>query len=373
MTSLRAKFHFASDSLDAKTTIVKVLTIQLEGEDTAFQFPKEYQSKEGHPDLFGTSVVKNVVKSMKTRGKFRNIWITLTNELKDHYLDEEGNVCFDGTYLDEAQTLVTHNPVLPKPSQSEPVENKSLHSVVKDMILDKFSGKNQNARVFLNLFVQECNRLKIENARFPEVLRLFLEGPALDWFLAFLKTHTISRPWEFWQNSFLDTFAEMSWAEINYAYTFRFINGPLLDYALKKVNLLLDADPELTANSKINFIVLGLPSQIRSRINKRDLNSIDQLMSCIRQLENLPTSTYSKNKNTPVMENKAQNKLPNKSDYRPCSYCKDRGFPNRFHPENLCRNKPLTHKENSKNDKIKMVNNLEVQDSISSSDESKNE
>lgn len=373
MTSLRAKFHFVSDSLDAKTTIVKVLTIQLEGEDTIFQFPKEYQRKEDHPKLFDTSVVKNVVKSMKTRGKFRNIWVSLTNELKDQYLDEEGNVCFGGTYLDEAQTSVNPNPALPKISQLEPVENKSIHSVVKDMILDKFSGKNQNAKVFLNLFVQECNRLKIENTRFPEVLRLFLEGPALDWFLAFLKTHTISRPWEFWQNSFLDTFAEMSWAEINYAYTFRYVSGPLLDYALKKVNLLLDADPELTQNSQINFIVLGLPSQIRTRINKRDINSIDQLMSCIRQLENSSTSNNYKNKNSYIIENKSQNKLPNKSEYKPCSYCKDRSFPNRFHPENLCRNKQPSHKENFKNDKIKMVNNLEVQDSISSSDESKNE
>ncbi|CAB3234337.1 unnamed protein product [Arctia plantaginis] len=159
MTSLRAKFHFVSDSLDAKTTIVKVLTIQLEGEDTIFQFPKEYQRKEDHPKLFDTSVVKNVVKSMKTRGKFRNIWVSLADELKDQYLDEEGNVCFDGIYLDEAP--VNPNPALPKFSQSEPVENKSIHSVVKDMILDKFSGKNQNAKDDILLGLDAIKKFKL--------------------------------------------------------------------------------------------------------------------------------------------------------------------------------------------------------------------
>lgn len=362
MTPPRARFHFVSDSLDAKTTILKVHTIQLEGEDTIFQFPKEYQLKEHHQKLFDTSIVKNVAKSMKTRGNFRNVWLSLVDELKDYYVDKEGNVCFNGIYLDEARALT-----VPK---TDPIEKKSLHSVLKDMILDKFSGKNQNAKIFVDFFVQECNRLKIDNARFAEVFKLFLEGPALDWFLAFLKTNTITYPWEFWQNSFLDTFSEIGWTEINYAYTFRYISGPLLDYALKKRNLLIDADPELTMNSQINFIVLGLPSQVRSRVSKRDLHSVEKLMSCIRQLESL---IKNKNKYTPEIENKTQTYQSSKSDLKPCSYCKDKGFPNRFHPEHLCRNKHPNLKENFKNDKIKIVNNLEIQDSISSSDESKNE
>ncbi|KAK9873420.1 hypothetical protein WA026_022484 [Henosepilachna vigintioctopunctata] len=369
MTAPRARFHFISDCLDAKTTIVKVLTVQLEKEDTIFQFPTEYQLKEHHRKLFDTSVVRNVTKSMKTRGNFRNVWITLINELKDNYLDEEGNVCFKGLYLDGAQACVDPNPTAPYIPKSETFENKSLHSMVKDMILDKFSGKNQNAKIFLELFVQECNRLRIGNPHFPQVLKVFLEGPALDWFLAFLKTHTLSYPWEFWQNSFLDTFSEIGWDEINYAYTFRYISGPMLDYALKKRNLLIDADPELTLNSQINFIVLGLPAQIRSRLSKRDLNSIDILMSHVRQLEGLINN---KNKNTSAIEHKRQLQFSNRSVSEPCPFCEEIGFPNRFHSGNLCRNR-TNSKQTFKNDKIKMVNNLEVQDSISSSDESKNE
>ncbi|KAK9884126.1 hypothetical protein WA026_005079 [Henosepilachna vigintioctopunctata] len=90
---------------------------------------------------------------------------SLINELKDNYLDEENNVCFKGLYLDEAQACVDPNPTALYIPKSETFENKSLHSVVKDMILDKFSGKNQNAKIFLELFVQECNRLRIGNSR----------------------------------------------------------------------------------------------------------------------------------------------------------------------------------------------------------------
>ncbi|KAK9872560.1 hypothetical protein WA026_018695 [Henosepilachna vigintioctopunctata] len=326
MTAPRARFHFISDCLDANTTIVKVLTVQLEKEDKFFQFPTEYQLKEHHRKLFDTSVVRNVTKSMKTRGNFRNVWVTLINELKDNYLDEEGNVCFKGLYLDEAQACVDPYPTSPYIPKSE----------------------------------------TIGNPRFPQVLKVFLEGPALDWFLAFLKTHTLSYPWEFWQNSFLDTFSEIGWNEINYAYTFRYISGPMLDYALKKRNLLIDADPELTLNSQLNFIVLGLPFQIRSRLRKRDLNSIDILMSHVRQLEG---SINNKNKNTSAIEHKRQLQFSNRSVSEPCPYCEEIGFPNRFHSGHLCRNR-TNSKQKFKNDKIKMVSNLEVQDSISSSGES---
>lgn len=384
----RANFHFISDSLDARTTVVRVLTIQLEGEDTIFQFPREKQLKEQHNALFETNIVKNVIKGMKTRGKFRNIRITLAGELEQEYLDEEGNVCFHDQYLDEVQAYDNPNTPPPQIPQQNSVNNKPIHSVVKNMILEKFSGKNQNAKTFLDLLVKECERLNIESTRYSEVLRLFLEGSALDWYLSFLKINSLSYGWEFWKNSFLDTFSEVGWTEINYAYTFRYINGSLLDYALKKLNLLIDADPDLTANSQMNFIVLGLPANVRSRISKSDLKSRDTLMSCIRRLESLVenkrrntnpvrneqaamVSDREKFVNTSAGESKV--KSVNKQVLKPCSHCAAKGFSNRFHAENSCRNFIANSKQNFKNDKIKTVNNTELEDSISSSDESKNE
>ncbi|KAL3271821.1 hypothetical protein HHI36_022291 [Cryptolaemus montrouzieri] len=234
--SPRANFHFLADALDAKTTVVRVLTIQLEGEDTIFQFPREQQLKEHHPALFGTTIVKNVIKGLKIRGKFRNIRITLADELQQEYLDKE-------------------------------------------------------------------------------------------------------------------------------------------DYALKKLNLLIDADPELTANSQMNFIVLGLPTDVRLRIDKYDLLSRDALMSRIRQLEPLVVNNdkkmnSSRNDRFNVVGNservgntsggELKYKKLNRQVLKPSSHCAVKGFPNRFHPENTCRNFINNTKRNYKNDMIKSVNNTEL-------------
>ncbi|KAL3271820.1 hypothetical protein HHI36_022290 [Cryptolaemus montrouzieri] len=255
--SPRANFHFLADALDAKTTVVRVLTIQLEGEDTIFQFPREQQLKEHHPALFGTTIVKNVIKGLKIRGKFRNIRITLADELQQEYLDKEGNVCFHDQYLDEVQGYVNPYPTAPQISRTNLDTNKPIHSVF-------------------------ASRLRA-----------------------------------------------------------------------KKLNLLIDADPELTANSQMNFIVLGLPTDVRLRIDKYDLLSRDALMSRIRQLEPLVVNNdkkmnSSRNDRFNVVGNservgntsggELKYKKLNRQVLKPSSHCAVKGFPNRFHPENTCRN-----------------------------------
>ncbi|KAL7296571.1 hypothetical protein TKK_0010002 [Trichogramma kaykai] len=70
MADVRARFCFASVALDSKTTGVKVLTIQLEDNETIYQFPESLATKQSHTKLFDLSIVKNVLKGLKTRGKF---------------------------------------------------------------------------------------------------------------------------------------------------------------------------------------------------------------------------------------------------------------------------------------------------------------
>lgn len=354
----RARFHFATESVN-KNLVVVVKTIQKEGEDTIYEFPKNFRTKDHHPKLFDTTVVKNVKKSLNARGKFRNVWISLTEELKGHYLDIEGNVCYDDYYLDEYHASTDLTPNL---NRSQSISHDNLSSRVKNMMLDKFSGKNQNAKTFIDLFVEECERLEIKENQYAETLKIFVEGPALDWFQSFQKTHKITRPWEFWKNSFVDTFAVIGWQEIKYAYDFKHIEGPLLDYALKKRNLLLNADSELTENTQINFIVLGLPQNLRSHIKRKDLTSVDDLMSCIRQLEG-----FLQNRNKTKIKSVEED-----TEKRTCAYCKMKGFTNRFHAENVCRLKIFDGK-NMKNDKIKVINNTNIQESVSSSNVAKNE
>lgn len=83
--------------------MVKVKTIQLVDQEEIFVFPKEQQTSKAHKLLFATNVVKNVVKSLNVRDKYRNVVISLTDELRKIYLDEEGNVVFHDLYLDEVQ------------------------------------------------------------------------------------------------------------------------------------------------------------------------------------------------------------------------------------------------------------------------------
>jgi hypothetical protein len=157
-----------------------------------------------------------------------------------------------------------------------------------------------------------------------------LEGPALDWFLTIYKTSALNLPWDDWEKSFLGTFGEKSWHDIEYAYSFRWLNGPFLDFALKKRNLLIDADPDLTINSQINFIVLALPKFIRSRLNKKDLFTIESLMSILRQLDPISNNNTNANKSESEVNKYKRSSVP-------CRICQKAGYPNRFHSENVCR------------------------------------
>lgn len=357
MTEVKAKFHFIAEAMDARSTVVKVKTIQLVGQSEIFQFPCELQTSTEHVELFKVSVVKGVVKSLKTRNKFRNVVITLSEELQKIYLDYEGNVVFHEYYLEEAQATSLPLVNLPNPLP----QDKPVHSISKSMVIDKFNGEKSNAKTWLNLFVTECKRLDIHESKYTEILRLFLEGPALDWYLNFLKINSLSYPWEFWNNSFTDTFAQLSWSEIEYAHAFKYLNGSYLSFALKKRSLLIDIDPDLTLNSQINLIMIALPPFVRSKFIKKDFVSMEDLMSKLRQLE----PKISK-------QNKIDSKQENYSLKKPCSHCEKLGYKNRFHPENLCRMKDKESKLN-RNDKIRIVNSLELQDAVSSCDEAKNE
>ncbi|EFN70398.1 hypothetical protein EAG_00597, partial [Camponotus floridanus] len=100
---IKAKFYFVSEAgIDPKTTIVKVKRIQLLDQEESFLFPANKQTSDKHEQLFENPIVKNVVKSLKVRNKFRNVVLTLSKELEKIYLDTEGNVVFHDEYLEEA-------------------------------------------------------------------------------------------------------------------------------------------------------------------------------------------------------------------------------------------------------------------------------
>lgn len=367
MGDLKARFHFVAEALSSKTTVVKVKTIQLSDQPEVYQFPDDQQTSAQHKKLFEHAVVKGVVKSLKERNKFRNVMITLTQEgLRDEYVDDEGNVVFNEYYL-EVDTDIFLPP--PRPLQN-PSPEKPMHSIAKNMVLEKFNGKNVNAGAWLKIFISECNRLDIREEKYAEIMRLFLEGSALEWHAIFRKTKSLTHQWEFWNNSFIETFGQKTWSEIEYAYAYKYLNGAFFEFALKKRNLLIDVDSELTINSQINLIVIALPNYVRARLNGK-METIENLMTNLKKME--PIVNKLKSPGIGDNGNSKQNKSNERRDnsYSPCTYCEGIGYPNRYHPENLCRTK-LNNKNRQKNEKIKIVNNTELQDLISSTEEAKN-
>ncbi|KAL7293146.1 hypothetical protein TKK_0013299 [Trichogramma kaykai] len=349
MNSIKVKLLFVSEATDPKTTTVKVKTIQAVGQTEIYKFPQNLQMGDKHPRLFEHSIVKGVVKSLKTRNKFRNVTLTLSKELHDEYMDEENNFVFQEYYLEESQGDVVEIAQAGKETQG-----KAIHSIAKDMILEKFNGKNCNAEAWIKLFVLECTRLNINENRFSEVLRLFLEGSASEWFSSFMKTNSLAKDWEDWSNFFVDTFGQKSWSEIAFAYSFKYLNGSYLDFALKKINLLIDVDPELTIESQINLIVIGLPGFVRSKIDKKNIVKVEDLMAKLRLLE--PVSN--KFNRSSVEKQKNDNGSRSQMNYKPCTYCEKAGYPNRFHPEKVCRTKNAS--QLNKNERIRIVNNTEI-------------
>lgn len=61
------------------------------------------------------------------------------------------------------------------------------------------------------------------------------------------------------------------------------------------MNLLIDADPSLYEESRINFIVVGLPPFIRDRLNKADIESHGDLMAELSHLESVVNRPKNRN------------------------------------------------------------------------------
>lgn len=374
--AIRAKFFILAEaSADGKTNVIHIKTIQLYGDTAVYEFPASRQLCKEHPKLIENTVIKNGIKSIAKRGQYRNLTITLTTDLKAIYLDEENNVCFDGEYLNEIKpflaTAQLRLPDVPAPSP------RSLASLVKDMVLDKFTGRNQNAQSWITIFSHECVRVKIENAQKIDALRLFLEGVPTEWY-ATTKKLILTENWDEWETSFLDSFSEKGWTAAVHAYTFRYMGGSLAEYAIKKHNVLVDADPDLTELSRVTHIVVGLPPHIREKLSRNETTTYGKLMIELNQLE----SSVSRYKN--AKPNSGQtNKTEGTEKRKPCSICEKLNKPGRFHPEKDCyfKNQSLNCSKtfgaspsspSLLNKNIKIANNTELETTFNEQIDTKN-
>lgn len=91
------------------------------------------------------------------------------------------------------------------------------------------------------IFEAECTRLGIdEDTKKIEALRLFLDESCLDWHSSMLIKYTTNSEWSIWKDNFCETYADREWSPVRYAILFRYKQGSLLEYAIKKERLLLE-------------------------------------------------------------------------------------------------------------------------------------
>lgn len=373
--SVKVKFHVTCESLGSssggKTTIRKFKTMSIVGESTKYVFPEHLQPSAMHSELVKLQSVKSVLAQLDARGKFRNIMVTLTEDLKKLYFDPDENPCFSDVYLAET---APSGAVPAVQVSTETQRMPSLKTLVKDMVVEKYAGKSRNAASWLSQFEKECLRMEIPEVRFSEVVRLFLECAASDWYAIELQISGLEEPWSTWRLSFLDTFGTKGWSDVVTAFSYRYISGSLADYALRKLHLLLQADNSLSVSSRVNLVVVGLPPSIRDKIDRSSCGTQGDLLAELNSKECYAIK-QEKNRSSPL----SSSRQPSSSDsstklgMKQCDFCTKAGFPGRIHARAVCWNNPDSseykssvgakpaHKGN------KTVNNVELQDMLNNS------
>jgi hypothetical protein len=249
--------------------------------------------------------------------------------------------------------------ILPQATVQNSSAPESLLSIVKDAVITKFGLKRPNASFWLDQFECECNRLEIDEKRYWEVLRLFLDGIATEWYESTKIILPESAPWTSWRESFVDAFAQKGWTAAKHAFSFVFLSCSLSEYAIRKLNLLISFNPKMDEETRIALIVTGLPQSVQQRIDPSEISSVSKLLSKINSLErplsrnlNLRSIGHSGLSFSPKQSSSQTSISPNPfSSLRrtPCPYCTKKGFPDLFHLEANCRRKYFDNQRSNSN------------------------
>lgn len=368
----RLRFEFmlkASD--DGKSNVLCLISLGTP-DGRSFAIPEDLQPTNLHKELITSEIYRRVKTTLKKRNQFRKVWITLTENLAKDYLDEENNLLFDNYYLEDITEEETDKnisstsgetikklleKVLENKQQKSEIQN--LSKIAKDFMIDKFDEKNSNATQWINDFEKECERCLIEEDRKKiEILKFFLEKSSVDWYSCMIFKFTVESEWIKWKENFCETYGNKGWSSIRYAFEFKYHTGSLLEYALKKEKLLLQARKSIDKETLIDLIAVGLPNYVSDRIDREKLKETQDLYNEIGKFEYL------------MVKKKFVQKKKNDKQIS-CKTCEKLGKGIRYHPDAVCwfKSKEL---EQEKKSYIKHVNNARIEAELKESDE-KNE
>ncbi|KAL3282341.1 hypothetical protein HHI36_005528 [Cryptolaemus montrouzieri] len=174
-------------SADGKSNILCVTRITTI-ENWTFKIPPKYLECEHHVDLIKNSSICKSEKTSLQKHQFRKVWITLDENLKNVYYDEDENLQFENELLEEViekpqidTTTLTESSLARLLEQiinnsQEKTEQINITKIAEDLVIEKFTGKTTNAEQWIASFEKECERFHIDRSdKKIELLKLCIE------------------------------------------------------------------------------------------------------------------------------------------------------------------------------------------------------
>ncbi|CAH2098983.1 unnamed protein product [Euphydryas editha] len=362
MARLQFEVELAADE-DPKNNIITIKSITTE-EGITYLIPPCFQAAKHHLQLTKLPEFLKIKRTLQRRGHNRKVWISMPSDVLELYKDNTGNIVFNDYLLQEITQTTSKSTtdeklleILEKLSDKSNIKKEKDNNsskLTEKFVLKKFDNKITNAKQWLQCFESECIRFDLNcDTEKISALRLFLNDSESDWYESMLIKHGLNSQWEIWKVSFLDTFADKSWSSVIYALTYKHLNGSLLEYALKKERLLLEYNSDIDNRTLTDLIVAGLPTNLRSKLDRQEMANPTLLFSALRMHENQNNNIQKK-----IMEKKSSTK--SEAEWRkktPCQICYKIGKKNRFHSEDLCWFK----EDKNSNDSVKHCKNLTLE------------
>ena len=360
---------------NAKSTAYVIRTIQDVESGETYAFPTNLQDIARHSQLAGLPPIISAKNAISKRGQYRTVKCALSPAIEKLYRDEYGNFIFETvmleqvsaasmSFVDSGSACAATAPT----AQEAMLQRKPLQSLTKEMVCQKFAGRAQNADIWLQIFVSECERVGVALADRIQAVRIFLEGSPLEWYMAMRKLEPTETSWENFSSIFLESFSSKGWTEVTYAYSYKHMYGSLSEYAIKKLGLLVDADPYLSEQSRVQMIVCGLPDNVKDKIKRGEVITQAKLLSELGRLESVAKGRArtgqgndERNKDSKESSDRKGQQGYRNPKHKPCSICAKLGYHGRYHPESKCINNinSSNYKKSEKTDEktIRVANN----------------
>lgn len=376
MEKLRFEFTLLPGS-DGKSNICCITSITTV-DNKVYAIPEELQLASLHKEIIKSTAYIKVKNSLKKRYQTRRVWITMTKELEKTYIDEDGNLQFGDQFLEEinqeklpvhqteTSTLEKLFEKLVETTQSN--KNQSLKHIAEKFVIEKFTSKNSNANQWIDLFEKECIRFDVTtDEKKIEILRLFMDKSCVDWYSSMIIKLTMNSEWSTWKSKFCESFANKGWNPVTYALLFKYREGSLLDYAMRKEKLLLEMRRTIDTGTLVDLIATGLPEYILNKIDREALKDTVDLFNEVSKYEHMvkKKSFYAKGSYGNTRTN-----IKN-DDKQPCKICEKSNKGIRYHPETTCWFRTKEDDRPKKN-VIKHVNNSVIEAELNETDQ-KNE